>query len=107
QFFNFNSTDRPPPPASWIKGKIVLIGSTSPLGHDQVLTPLSSGDRFGVDYMANAVNTIVSDNPIIPVDPTSQDAIVVLLGLLTTLLAVRLPLRSGALLALVLMVAWV
>jgi len=109
--YGFRSFFSPPePPASAFKDKIVIIGASakeSALQHDLVSTPLSFGPRFGVNYIANALNTIVTDSPIWPVDAPTQTLIVLLMGVLTTVVAVRFSIRGGALLGLVIVVAWV
>ncbi|CAN2047285.1 adenylate cyclase [Candidatus Magnetomoraceae bacterium gMMP-1] len=54
----------------WIDGKIVLIGDTSEVSHDWFDTP--AGMIYGVEIVANTVNTILNNAPLQPVSLLSE-----------------------------------
>jgi len=77
-------------PAYW-KNKIVLIGPTSEVLHDQFATPFASGgDMPGVEIHANALETLVHGNPIREVPRPLSTALAVVAGFLGCALVVRL-----------------
>jgi adenylate cyclase len=78
------------PPSFWA-GKIVLIGPTSEILHDQFPTPFArGGDMPGVEIHANALETLVRGNPIREVPRPVSTALAVVAGLLGSILVVRL-----------------
>ncbi len=63
-----------------IADRIVLVGDTTEVSHDIFETPV--GEIYGVEFLANTINTIMSGAPIQPADSSWEVAILVLLMLL-------------------------
>src|SRR2546425_10988049 len=78
-------------PSEHWKDKIVLIGPTSPILHDQFPTAFApGGDMPGVEIHANALETLVRGNPIREVPRPVSTALAVVAGFLGCALVVRL-----------------
>ncbi|HEV8584647.1 MAG TPA: CHASE2 domain-containing protein [Methylomirabilota bacterium] len=78
-------------PSSYWKDKIVLIGPTSEILHDQFPTPFAPGGNMpGVEIHANALETLVRGNPIREVPRVISTVLAVVAGLLGSALVVRL-----------------
>ncbi|PYM25625.1 MAG: hypothetical protein DMD80_20670 [Candidatus Rokuibacteriota bacterium] len=78
-------------PSEHWKDKIVLIGPTSPILHDQFPTAFApAGDMPGVEIHANALETLVRGNPIREVPQPVSTALAVVAGFLGCALVVRL-----------------
>src|SRR5882724_108538 len=78
-------------PSEHWKDKIVLIGPTSPILHDQFPTAFApGGDMPGVEIHANALETLVRGNPIREVPQAVSTALAVVAGLLGAALVIRL-----------------
>ena len=78
-------------PAEYFTDKIVLIGPTTELLHDQFPTAFArGGDMPGVEVHANALETLVRGNPIREVPPALSTALAVVAALLGSVLVVRL-----------------
>ena len=78
-------------PSEHWKDKIVLIGPTSPILHDQFPTAFApAGDMPGVEIHANALETLVRGNPIREVPQAVSTALAVVAGLLGAALVIRL-----------------
>jgi adenylate cyclase len=78
------------PPDYW-KDKIVLVGPTSEIFHDQFTTAFArGGDMPGVEIHANALETLVRGNPIREVPRPISTALAVVAGFLGCALVVRL-----------------
>ena len=60
-----------------VEGKIVLVGDTSEVSHDIFETPI--GEVYGIEILADTINTIMSNGPIRPAPEFAELA--VLLGL--------------------------
>ena len=74
------------------RGKIVLIGTTSPLLHDAFATPFArSGDMPGVEILANTIATLVQGDRIREVPGPATAAATVLVGLTIGILVARVP----------------
>jgi len=80
--------------------KIALIVPASDQFNDSLRTPV--GDMYGGFVQANALETILHRNPILPAGNTANDMILLLVGMATTIAASRLsPWRSVGAVALV------
>jgi adenylate cyclase len=78
-------------PADYFKDKIVLIGPTTEILHDQFPTAFArGGDMPGVEVHANALETLLRGNPIREVPQALSTALAVLAALLGSALVVRL-----------------
>src|SRR3989442_7421773 len=78
-------------PSEHWKDKIVLIGPTSPILHDQFPTAFApGGDMPGVEIHANALETLVRGEPIREVPRPVSTALAVVAGFLGCALVVRL-----------------
>jgi adenylate cyclase len=78
-------------PAAYWRDKVVLIGPTSEILHDQFVTAFArGGDMPGVEIHANALETLVRGNPIREVPRALSTAMAVVAGLLGCALVVRL-----------------
>jgi len=78
-------------PAAYWKDKIVLIGPTTEILHDQFATAFASGgDMPGVEIHANALETLVQGNAIREVPQPVSTALAVVAGLLGSFLVARL-----------------
>jgi len=66
--------------------KIVLVGVTSPIEHDDYTVPISSQDMPGVEIHANLVQSVLTKDYINYQDDISAIGIIFLFGLLTGLL---------------------
>lgn len=70
----------------WVKDKIVLIGDTSEVSHDWFDTPV--GMVYGVEIIADTVNTILKGAPLRPLTDSYEVAIA--LGIMSLLLVLGL-----------------
>ncbi len=78
-------------PPKAFRDKIVLIGPTSKIIHDQFPTAFArGGDMPGVEIHANALETLVRGNPIREVPQAVSTALAVVAGLLGAALVIRL-----------------
>jgi len=80
--------------STWVKDKIVLVGDTSEVSHDWFDTPV--GNVYGVEIIADTINSILKGAPVRAVSPITQ-AIILLLVLAAMAVPMRLksPLRRG------------
>jgi adenylate cyclase len=95
-------------PAGFFEGKIVLVGATFLDSHDSFATPFMRSERmkryplFGVEILANIVNTILQKRFIKPSSTVLDWLIIILGGVLMTLLSLKLsPLKGVILVALI------
>jgi adenylate cyclase len=78
------------PPEYW-KDKIVLIGPTSEILHDEFSTPFArDGKMPGIEIHANALETLIRGNPIREVPQWVSTAVAVVAGLIGCGLVIRL-----------------
>ena len=70
----------------YFNGKIVLIGVTSPVEHDDYTVPISNKDMPGVEIHANLIQSILTQDYIYYQDDISAIGIIFLFGILTGLL---------------------
>lgn len=75
------------------KNKIVMVIPAALPIRDLVETPL--GTMYGGTVQANILNTILNQDPITPAGSTTNNIIVLILGLLTTVVAARLGIISA------------
>ena len=76
------------------RNKIVLIIPAALVTKDVLTTPF--GPMYGGFVQANALNTILLRNPIVPVGDTANSLIALILGLLTALVASRFGILRSA-----------
>jgi adenylate cyclase len=76
------------------KNKIVLIIPAALVTKDVLTTPF--GPMYGGFVQANALNTILQRNPIVPVGATTNSLLALILGLLTALVASRFGILRSA-----------
>jgi len=62
--------------SAWVKDKIVLVGDTSEVSHDWFDTPV--GNVYGVEIIADTINTLLKGAPIRAVSPLIQAVILLL-----------------------------
>ena len=91
----------------YFDGKIVLIGVTSPVEHDDYTVPISNQDMPGVEIHANLVQSILTKDYIYNQDDFSAIGIIFLFGLLTGLLLYKSRIYIAAILLVVLALAYV
>lgn len=60
-----------------IMDKIVLVGDTTEVSHDIFETPV--GEIYGVEFLANTINTIMNGAPIQPADFSGEVAVLIIL----------------------------
>ena len=78
-------------PVEYFKDKIVLIGPTTEILHDQFPTAFArGGDMPGVEIHANALETLLRGNPIREVPRAVSTVLAVVAALLGAILVVRL-----------------
>jgi adenylate cyclase len=78
------------PPEYW-KDKIVLVGPTSEILHDEFPTPFArDGKMPGIEIHANALETLIRGNPIREVPQWVSTALAVAAGLVGCALVIRL-----------------
>ena len=78
-------------PAEAFEGRIVLIGPTTEILHDQFPTPFArGGDMPGVEIHANALETLLRGNPIREVPAAVSTALAMVAALVGAALVVRL-----------------
>ncbi len=80
--------------AALFKNKIVLIIPAALVTKDVLTTPF--GPMYGGFVQANALNTILLRNPIVPVGDSTNSLIALILGLLTALVASRFGILRSA-----------
>jgi len=79
-------------PSGLFKGKIVMVGSTEPEGHDVLPVPMASGRQagenmmYGVEIHANAIQNVLDGN-FLRREPWWLDSTAILFFCLTTFLA--------------------
>lgn len=90
------------------EGKVVLLGATSESLHDSYPTPFGSQPPTpGVEINANAIETILNGDYIIPVSPWLSTLITLIMALIGVALAIRLESRRALLAGIAGMVLYV
>lgn len=75
---------------SALRGKVVLVGVTDPVGKDVFVTAASSSPMAGVELQANALNTILDGFPLQPLVGGLEIAVLLALAATPALFAIRL-----------------
>lgn len=107
--FSFHNVFNKSMDMSVFKDKIVYIGSTSSILHDNFFSPFSTQaeDMPGVEIHANLIDTIFSGHYLKSI-PSSKEALLILgLGFLTTLMTFKIKSWQGILVVLVELGAYV
>lgn len=77
-------------PASAFAGRLVVVGSSDPIEKDVFPTPVSSVQMPGAEIHANGIATILDGFPLRSVPAALDTILIVLLGLASPLLSLRL-----------------
>jgi adenylate cyclase len=92
---------------AYFDGKIVLIGVTSPIEHDDYTVPISNQDMPGVEIHANLVQSILTKDYIYYQDDISAIGIIFLFGLLTGLLLFKFRIHIATILLIIIAIIYV
>jgi adenylate cyclase len=91
----------------FFKGKIVLIGVTSPVEHDDYTVPISNKDMPGVEIHANLVQSILTKDFIYYQDDVSAIGIIFLFGIITGLLLYKYKIYIATILLIIIAIIYV
>jgi len=91
----------------YFKGKIVLIGVTSPVEHDDYTVPISNQDMPGVEIHANLVQSILTKDFIYYQDDISAIGIIFLFGIITGLLLFKYKIYIATILLIIIAIIYV
>jgi len=91
----------------YFKGKIVLIGVTSPVEHDDYTVPISNQDMPGVEIHANLVQSILTKDFIYYQDDISAIGIIFLFGIITGLLLYKYKIYIATILLIIIAIIYV
>ncbi|UCE38559.1 MAG: adenylate/guanylate cyclase domain-containing protein [Thermoplasmata archaeon] len=94
-------------PSSYFKGKIVLIGITSPVEHDDAIVPISNKAMPGVEINANLVQSILTRDFLYYQDDISAICTMFLFALLTGILLFRFRMHIATILLAALAIAYI
>lgn len=94
-------------PPSYFEGKIVLIGVTSPIEHDDYIVPISNQAMPGVEIHANLVQSVLTKDYLYYQDDVSSIGIVILFALITGILLFRFKMHIATILVAVLAIAYI
>ncbi len=94
-------------PPSYFEGKIVLIGVTSPIEHDDYVVPISNNAMPGVEIHANLVQSILTKDFLYYQDDVSSIGIVILFALLTGFLLFKFKMHIATILVVLLAIAYI
>ncbi len=89
----------------WVEGKLVLIGDTSEVSHDWFDTPV--GMVYGVEIIANAIDTMMKGSPLKPASEQSEVLISIVFMIALILLGLISHPTIRALVAIVLFAGWI
>ena len=92
---------------NYFKGKIALIGVTSPAEHDDYTVPISAQNMPGVEIHANLVQSILTKDYISYQDDISAIAIIFLFGILTGLLFFKFRIYIAVIFLIFIVIAYV
>ena len=93
-YYQLESVAKGQDAASLFRNKIVLIIPAALVTKDVLNTPF--GSMYGGFVQANALNTILQRNPIVPVGDKTNSLIAIFLGLITALVASRFGILRSA-----------
>ena len=91
----------------YFDGKIVLIGVTSPVEHDDYTVPISNQDMPGVEIQANLVQSILTEDYIYYQDDISAIGIIFLFGILTGLLLFKFKIHIATILLVIIGIIYI
>ena len=91
----------------YFKDKIVLIGVTSPVEHDDYTVPISSQNMPGVEIHANLVQSILTKDYIYYQDDISAIAVIFLFGIITGLLLFKFKIHIATILLVIIVIIYV
>lgn len=97
-----NKTD-----SSYFEGKIVLIGVTSPIEHDDYTVPISNKDMPGVEIHANLVQSILTKDFLYYQGDVTTLGVIFLFALLTGILLFRFKMHVATIFVAVLAIAYI
>lgn len=92
---------------AYFNGKIVLIGVTSPVEHDDYTVPISNQDMPGVEIHANLVQSILTKDFINYQDDISAIGIIFLFGIITGLLLFKYKIYIATILLVIIAIIYV
>ena len=92
---------------AYFNGKIVLIGVTSPIEHDDYTIPISNQDMPGVEIHANLVQSILTKDFIYYQDDISAIGIIFLFGIITGLLLFKYKIHIATTLLIIIAIIYV
>ena len=92
---------------SYFEGKIVLIGVTSPIEHDDYTVPISSVDMPGVEIHANLVQSILTQDYLYYQDDVSAFGLIFLFALFAGLVLFRFRIHIATILIAIIAIAFV
>ncbi|KYK31337.1 MAG: hypothetical protein AYK22_07985 [Thermoplasmatales archaeon SG8-52-3] len=87
--------------------KIVLIGVTSPVEHDDYTVPISNKDMPGVEIHANLVQSILTQDYIYYQDDLSAIAVIFLFGILTGLIIYKFKIHIATIILVLIVIIYV
>jgi class 3 adenylate cyclase/CHASE2 domain-containing sensor protein len=91
----------------YFEGKIVLIGVTSPIEHDDYIVPISNQNMPGVEIHANLVQSLLTKDYIYYQDNISAIGIIFLFGILTGLLIFKFKLHIAIILLVIIGIIYI
>jgi len=107
EYISFSDVYNKNIPASYFEGKIVLVGVTSPLEHDDYVVPISNQAMPGVEVHANLVQSIITQDYLHYQDDVSAIGIVFLFALLAGIILFRFRIHIATALLAVLAIAYI
>jgi len=107
EYISFSDVYNKSIPASYFEGKIVLIGVTSPLEHDDYVVPISNQAMPGVEIHANLVQSIIWQDYLYYQGDVSAIGVIFLFALLTGILLFRFRIHIATALLAVLAIAYI
>jgi adenylate cyclase len=103
-FYDVYNSEIPP---QYFKDKIVLIGVTSPLEHDDYIVPISSQSMPGVEIHANIVQSIITQDFIYYQDDISAIGLIFLFALIVGFLLYKFKIHIATILIAVFTIVYV
>ncbi len=92
---------------SYFEGKMVLIGVTSPIEHDDYTVPISNKDMPGVEIHANLVQSILTKDFLYYQGDVTTLGVIFLFALLTSIFLFRFKMHIATVLVAVLAIAYI
>ncbi|MFW6121554.1 MAG: CHASE2 domain-containing protein [Petrotogales bacterium] len=107
QYISFYDVYNQSMAASYFEDKIVLIGVTSPVEHDDYVVPISNQAMPGVEIHANLVQSIITQDYLYYLDDVFVVCIIFLFALLTGILLFRFRIHIATALLAVIVVSYI